>query len=118
MNVDHSGDKDLRELYNQLSNENKKIKDGVVSVEQNVVVEDYSSKVNSISGNVKDGHGGALQAPAVLQISQQQPQSQGPTVCWERFLHLRSLKVLLVENDDSTRHVVTALLRNCSYEGW
>jgi len=44
-------------------------------------------------------------------------QSQGPLVQWERFLPLRSLKVLLVENDDSTRHVVSALLRNCSYEG-
>ncbi|CAI7829598.1 unnamed protein product [Closterium sp. NIES-53] len=27
-----------------------------------------------------------------------------------------SLRVLLVEDDDSTRHVVSALLRNCSYE--
>ncbi|KVI04976.1 CCT domain-containing protein [Cynara cardunculus var. scolymus] len=43
-------------------------------------------------------------------------QPQGPLVQWERFLPLRSLKVLLVENDDSTRHVVSALLRNCSYE--
>ncbi|KAK9699508.1 hypothetical protein RND81_08G178100 [Saponaria officinalis] len=45
-----------------------------------------------------------------------QPQPQGQTVCWERFLPVRSLKVLLVESDDSTRHVVSALLRNCSYE--
>lgn len=46
-----------------------------------------------------------------------QPRSQGSLVRWESFLPLRSLKVLLVENDDSTRHVVCALLRNCSYEG-
>ncbi|KAL9227110.1 hypothetical protein vseg_002844 [Gypsophila vaccaria] len=45
-----------------------------------------------------------------------QPQPQGQMVCWERFLPVRSLKVLLVESDDSTRHVVSALLRNCSYE--
>ncbi|CAK9155104.1 unnamed protein product [Ilex paraguariensis] len=57
------------------------------------------------------------QAQAVLQRKQQQPQGpQGPVVCWEQFLPVRSLKVLLVENDDSTRHVVSALLRNCSYE--
>lgn len=46
-----------------------------------------------------------------------QVQAQGPIIRWERFLPLRSLKVLLVENDDSTRQVVSALLRNCSYEG-
>lgn len=46
-----------------------------------------------------------------------QQQVQGHAVRWERFLPFRSLKVLLVENDDCTRHVVSALLRNCSYEG-
>ncbi|CAI5462305.1 unnamed protein product [Closterium sp. Yama58-4] len=35
---------------------------------------------------------------------------------WEAFLPQGSLRVLLVEDDDSTRHVVGALLRNCSYE--
>ncbi|KAK9122881.1 hypothetical protein Sjap_012483 [Stephania japonica] len=35
---------------------------------------------------------------------------------WERFLPRRSLRVLLVENDDSTRHIVAALLRKCSYQ--
>ncbi|WOG96202.1 hypothetical protein DCAR_0415535 [Daucus carota subsp. sativus] len=45
-----------------------------------------------------------------------QQQLQGPTVRWERFLPVRSLRVLLVETDDSTRHVVSALLSNCSYE--
>lgn len=48
-------------------------------------------------------------------ILQQPP--QGPVVQWDRFLPLRSLKVLVVESNDSTRHVVTALLRNCGYEG-
>ncbi|KAK7341760.1 hypothetical protein VNO80_24699 [Phaseolus coccineus] len=47
-------------------------------------------------------------------VSQQPP--QGPVICWERFLPVRSIKVLLVEDDDSTRHVVRALLRNCNYE--
>ncbi|XP_073013313.1 two-component response regulator-like APRR9 isoform X2 [Typha latifolia] len=34
---------------------------------------------------------------------------------WDHFLPRRSLRVLLVEHDDSTRHIVTALLRKCSY---
>ncbi|CAH2069367.1 unnamed protein product [Thlaspi arvense] len=59
-------------------------------------------------------------ANTLLHISQQQQQQQqqplGPVVNWERYLPVRSLKVLLVENDDSTRHIVTALLKNCSYE--
>lgn len=70
---------------------------------------------SSVAEDVKDGQGKSAEAQDDLQMSQEQP--QGAMVCWERFLHLRSLKVLLVENDDSTRHVVTALLRNCSYEG-
>ncbi|KAK8330297.1 hypothetical protein V6Z12_A11G386200 [Gossypium hirsutum] len=67
-----------------------------------------------IAQNVKDCHTGVVRTPAVLQIQQQQPQSASG--CWERFLHQASIKVLLVENDDSTRHVVAALLRNCRYE--
>ncbi|CAD5335400.1 Signal transduction response regulator receiver domain [Arabidopsis suecica] len=51
-----------------------------------------------------------------VQISQQQQQPLAHVVKWERYLPVRSLKVLLVENDDSTRHIVTALLKNCSYE--
>ncbi|KAI0496927.1 hypothetical protein KFK09_023253 [Dendrobium nobile] len=35
---------------------------------------------------------------------------------WDRFLPRRSLRVLLVEHDDSTRHIVAALLRKCSYQ--
>nr|XP_043613941.1 two-component response regulator-like PRR73 isoform X2 [Erigeron canadensis] len=50
------------------------------------------------------------------QQQQQQQQPQEPVVQWETFLPLRSLKVLLVEDDDSTRQVISALLRNCSYE--
>ncbi|OVA07132.1 Signal transduction response regulator [Macleaya cordata] len=37
-------------------------------------------------------------------------------ICWERFLPRRFLRVLLVENDDSTRHIVAALLRKCNYQ--
>ncbi|CAN8301215.1 unnamed protein product [Cochlearia groenlandica] len=52
----------------------------------------------------------------LLQIAQQQQQPIAPIVNWERYLPFRSLTVLLVENDDSTRHIVTALLNKCSYE--
>lgn len=38
-------------------------------------------------------------------------------ICWDQILPRRSLRVLLVEHDDSTRQVVTALLRKCSYHG-
>jgi hypothetical protein len=51
-----------------------------------------------------------------------QPQSQlhppgMMNVGLESFLSQGHVKVLLVEDDDSTRHVVSALLRNCKYEG-
>lgn len=49
-------------------------------------------------------------------LEKQQRKFLAPVVQWERFLPLRTLKVLLVENDDSTRQVVSALLRNCYYE--
>ncbi|KAH7553466.1 hypothetical protein ACOSP7_029809 [Xanthoceras sorbifolium] len=110
MKVDGKG---LQELNQRLQDEDKRDGDGVGGEEQDVVNNDQF-KDNNIDEDVKDGCGGAVQASAVLQMPQQQP--QGAMVCWEQFLHLRSLKVLLVENDDSTRHVVAALLRNCSYE--
>ncbi|XP_010262981.1 PREDICTED: two-component response regulator-like APRR3 isoform X2 [Nelumbo nucifera] len=42
--------------------------------------------------------------------------SREQVIGWERFLPRRFLRVLLVENDDSTRHIVAALLRKCSYQ--
>ena len=39
-------------------------------------------------------------------------------VRWERFLPRMVLRVLLVEADDSTRQIITALLRKCSYRGF
>lgn len=36
---------------------------------------------------------------------------------WERFLPRLSLRVLLVEGDDSTRQIVAALLKRCNYKG-
>lgn len=36
---------------------------------------------------------------------------------WENFLPKMVFRVLLVESDDSTRQIVAALLRKCSYRG-
>ncbi|KAE8719066.1 Two-component response regulator-like APRR7 [Hibiscus syriacus] len=116
MNVDSNGDEELRELNHQLYDGNK-ITSNVVVAEEHVTLERDDLKVNKTTENVKDGHLEAiwgLQSPAVVPIPQQQPQNA--MCCWERFLHVRTVTVLLVENDDCTRHVVTALLRNCSYE--
>lgn len=63
--------------------------------------EEDESRVEGTAGNANN----LLQQPVA------------PLVKWERYLPVRSLKVLLVEDDDSTRHIVTALLKNCSYEG-
>lgn len=38
-------------------------------------------------------------------------------VMWERFLPKLAVRVLLVEADDSTRQIIAALLRKCSYKG-
>ncbi|MED6158640.1 hypothetical protein PIB30_034582 [Stylosanthes scabra] len=37
-------------------------------------------------------------------------------VRWEKFLPRMALRVLLVEADDSTRQIISALLRKCSYK--
>ncbi|GLT26658.1 hypothetical protein SLA2020_017080 [Shorea laevis] len=37
-------------------------------------------------------------------------------VAWERFLQRIALRVMLVEADDSTRQIIAALLRKCSYK--
>ena len=43
--------------------------------------------------------------------------ASGELVKWERFLPRMALRVLLVEPDDSTRQIIAALLRKCSYTG-
>ncbi|KAE8705994.1 Two-component response regulator-like APRR7 [Hibiscus syriacus] len=113
MNVNSDGEKGLRELNHRHYDGNKRTTNGVVADEQ-VMLEEDDPKVNEIARNVKDGRIGAVQAPAMRQMAQPRPQN---AMCyWQRFLHLTTVTVLLVENDDSTRHVVTALLRNCCYD--
>ncbi|KAK7393598.1 hypothetical protein VNO78_22156 [Psophocarpus tetragonolobus] len=106
MSVDGDS-KELKELNQQLR-DGKKIAGG-----EQGLCEGDEVKCNGVAEEVKVGQGGTVESSSVQQHI---PQPQGAIICWERFLHIRSLKVLLVEDDDSTRHVVTALLRNCSYE--
>ncbi|GMI96474.1 pseudo-response regulator 7 [Hibiscus trionum] len=113
MNVASDGDKGLRELNHRLYDGDKRTINSVFP-EEHVMLEQDGLKVNKIAQNVKDGHDGAVQAPAMRQMAQQQPQN---AMChWQRFLHLTTVTVLLIEKDDCTRHVVTALLRNCCYD--
>ncbi|KAL1549471.1 cheY-ous receiver domain [Salvia divinorum] len=103
-------------------NEEKETQDEDKSTEDGILVRKHSSI--QVSGLYVDadeqvktnGATSGLQGSGILQVQQQQQQSQGTGVCWERFLHVRTIRVLLVENDNSTRHVVTALLKNCNYE--
>uniref|UniRef100_A0A0E0LQ58 Response regulatory domain-containing protein n=1 Tax=Oryza punctata TaxID=4537 RepID=A0A0E0LQ58_ORYPU len=60
------------------------------------------------------GGGGGYSDPDGGPTSGVQPP---PQVYWERFIQKKTIKVLLVESDDSTRQVVSALLRHCMYEG-
>ncbi|KAK4272911.1 hypothetical protein QN277_021402 [Acacia crassicarpa] len=110
MSID-GDDKEFQELAQRLRDGKKTTKEGVVG-DVHSFREDDELKSNGTAEEVKVGQDGILDAPAVRHMPQQQPQG----AIWERFLHLRSLKVLLVEIDDSTRHVVAALLCNCSYE--
>ncbi|KAK1394173.1 Pseudo-response regulator 7 [Heracleum sosnowskyi] len=70
------------------------------------------SKVKMVSAQIVSGSEREHHASA----APEKQQLQASVIQWEDFLPKRSLKVMLVEDDDSTRHVVSALLRNCSYE--
>lgn len=43
--------------------------------------------------------------------------SSGVVVRWDKLLPKMMMRVLLVEADDSTRQIISALLRKCSYRG-
>ncbi|GMP70745.1 hypothetical protein CsSME_00029464 [Camellia sinensis var. sinensis] len=49
-------------------------------------------------------------------IEKKKEDGSATVVRWERFLPKMVLRVLLVESDDSTRQIVAALLRKCSYK--
>ncbi|KAL8234197.1 hypothetical protein R6Q59_020297 [Mikania micrantha] len=69
------------------------------------------------------GAGGTADMPEVMLRSEDKTIDGGGTnttannfVRWEKFLPKMVLRVLLVEADDSTRQIITALLRKCSYK--
>ncbi|KAK4745438.1 hypothetical protein SAY87_011750 [Trapa incisa] len=59
----------------------------------------------------------AVEAPAEAEGGGEGSAGGSPNgvVKWERFLPRMVLRVLLVEADDSTRQIIAALLRKCSY---
>jgi pseudo-response regulator 7 len=71
-----------------------------------------------VEDDLNQGNASAAAFPSKQVNLQHQNQVQtGMKVNWQSFLPQAHVKVLLVEDDDSTRHVVSALLRNCNYEG-
>ncbi|PKA66924.1 Two-component response regulator-like PRR73 [Apostasia shenzhenica] len=108
--------KGVEELNDDVRNEHKEVRDGIAGEGLGLSEED-ESRINEAAVDVSEGHGvETAQVTHQPGLQKQQHQLLGPIVRWERFLPVRTLKVLLVENDDSTRQVVGALLRNCSYE--
>ncbi|XAR56102.1 hypothetical protein NMG60_11036430 [Bertholletia excelsa] len=103
----------LGEVNNHVQGEQKEVWVQAAADARGLSEED-ESRINEDTEDASCECKGSVHPQAIQQRQQQQP--QGPVVRWERFLPVWSLKVLLVENDDSTRHVVSALLRNCSYE--
>lgn len=120
MNSSRSVNKGLAEQNYFKKDEERKVRDGVEGDGQDLSEED-ELRINEDMEGALDGHKklGNEQdhPPTEAPFHRSEQQQEGPFVCWERFLPLRDLKVLLVENDDSTRQVVGALLRNCGYEG-
>ncbi|XP_038986655.1 two-component response regulator-like APRR3 [Phoenix dactylifera] len=69
---------------------------------------------DGVEGVAPDGQGRAGSgAGRGLRPANQSSERQ--VIRWESFLPRRSIRVLLVEHDDSTRHIVAVLLRKCSY---
>lgn len=119
MSPDGGRNKGLASSSHRDQNEYKEVADAAAEERQGLSEED-ESKINEAVGGLNHNQIGDAVPPEQqsggLQ-KQQQQQSPGPIIRWERFLPVRTLKILLVEYDDSTRQVVSALLRNCSYEG-
>ncbi|KAG5533934.1 hypothetical protein RHGRI_027955 [Rhododendron griersonianum] len=62
------------------------------------------------SGEVMD-----LELKAEGKMMKKKEDGSASVVRWERFLPRMVLRVMLVEADDSTRQIIAALLRKCSY---
>ncbi|CAN8252188.1 unnamed protein product [Cochlearia groenlandica] len=73
----------------------REISDEVVEITMDKAAEATGGKLSRRQMRKKDGGDGLVK--------------------WERFLPKIALRVLLVEADDSTRQIISALLRKCSY---
>lgn len=101
---------------NGMCHEQKEARHGVVRDGQGSgSTGENRSRIVERTLNVNNGSLEAIEVHDVSEIPQQQP--RGTMIRWERFLPFRTIKVLLVENEDLTRHLVSAVLQNCSYEG-
>jgi pseudo-response regulator 5 len=77
-----------------------------------------SPDADAAGGGAPAGGGGGAEAGAGASSSPASAAAnERALVRWDQILPRRSLRVLLVEHDDSTRQVVTALLRKCGYRG-
>ncbi|XP_023729548.2 two-component response regulator-like PRR73 isoform X2 [Lactuca sativa] len=116
VNTNVPATKGLAELNHHHRDELKQVRNGAGFDGQGLSEEDESRINEDVNSGRQNQKNLVHVHPPHDALHRQHQQHQGSMVEWERFLPLRSLKVLLVENDDSTRHVVSALLRNCSYE--
>ncbi|KAM5556147.1 two-component response regulator-like APRR3 [Rosa sericea] len=112
--------KESVDLNCHTEDENKEISNavtGVLGEGQGILKEDEVQVTDNLQV-VNDAQTEAVQVQVLSQSGQQssEQQLQDPSVCWEGFLPTKSLKVLVVEDDDSTRRVICALLRKCGYE--
>ncbi|KAL2896427.1 Two-component response regulator-like PRR73 [Bienertia sinuspersici] len=112
------GAKVVAELNQHVEAEKREGRGGVAGEGQGLSEEDELRIIEGEDANRRRSSS-SVQLPVQTHTYTHRPHRQVQPkgrVCWDRFLPVGSLKVLLVESDDSTRHVVTALLRNCSYE--
>ncbi|XP_022005904.1 two-component response regulator-like APRR3 isoform X1 [Helianthus annuus] len=114
MTSSQGGSKGFQQVNNHVKAERQRDVNGFVGNGPGSQARDKLAGTRKVDENGQDECQVAGQGNAAVQAPQQQP--QGSLVHWEKFLHVRSIKVMLVENDDCTRHIVTALLRNCNYE--
>ncbi|XP_015968304.1 two-component response regulator-like APRR9 isoform X1 [Arachis duranensis] len=57
-----------------------------------------------------------MQEEQIMKLKDENAPPGDVVVRWEKFLPRMALRVLLVEADDSTRQIISALLRKCSYK--
>ncbi|KAG8390458.1 hypothetical protein BUALT_Bualt01G0085400 [Buddleja alternifolia] len=82
-----------------------------------VVSSEGGMEIEAIGRQAEDGGGSAAATAAEEEAAAAAGTSSPSVVRWERFLPKMAVRVLLVEADDSTRQIISALLRKCSYRG-